>query len=676
MADSQAMKIDSLEDLEKEPGGDYDRWSSEIEMAEKELDKWQKKARRIVKEYRADRSETSITDPSMQRKFNLFSANVNILSTSLINQNPEISVDREFKDKNDPIGRVACQILERAVSAHNNRNFKTYNLVKQAVQDMLVPGVGTTWHTYHAETETKTIPPTPEELQLNPQAQSLEYDDVVSEQIQDEYVYWEDILWSPARCWDEIRWIARKVYMTRDELVERFGKEKGEAIPLNFAVKKNEGNRVDTRNLVFQQSVVYEIWCKEKKEVIWYVKGMDRLLEKKPDYLELDDFYPCPRFMFANLSNGQMIPIPDYEYARDQYRELNEVNTRLGLLVRACRLAGVYDKSNQGIKDLANNAAENTLIAVDQWAAFAEKGGIKGVVDWLPLEQITVTIEQLMKAREDLKNQIYEITGMADIIRGQTKATETLGAQKLKAQYASMRIQDRQKVVVIFCSSVFDLQVQLMRKHVSVEVIAELAQVQFMGESQEMIIAGLQLIKSPDFVLRARVTSDTLSDIDFQAEKQDRMEYMTAITNYFKEVGQLITTDPVMGPLLMELLKFSLAGFKIGKKFEGELERTFQQVQQKLAQPQQPQMTPEQAKAAEIQQKMQADQQDRQDERQHKQAMQGIELQGKQTEAAVDTQIANQKLQQSRVEFAERMQQRQIENQMGVQNGPQNVPVQ
>lgn len=656
---SDVSKIESLSASEREPGGEYQRWLAEIQAAEKELDKWKRRSRKIVKEYRAERIDVSGVDPSMERKYNLFASNVNILQTSLMNQTPQPTVNREFKDPADDVARVAASILERAVSAHNNRNFKTANIMKQVVQDMLVPGAGLSWHTYHAEIEHRTLEPTqqtladddgsPEGMSPVPQAEALEYDEVVGEELRDEYVYWEDLVWSPARCWDEVRWFGRKTYLTRDQLVKRFGK-KGKKVPLDYSTKKNE-NSVETKNQVFQQAVVYEIWDKSSEQVIWLNRNLDEILDQKDDFLELDDFFPFPQPLVSTISNGQYIPIPDYHYAADQYKELNEINTRISLLVRACRVAGVYDKASGQVQSLLNNAAENTLVPVDQWAAFAEKGGIKGVIDWIPLEQIVLTIDQLLKNREDVKNQIYEITGMSDIIRGASKASETLGAQKIKAQYASMRIQERQKNVVQYCSSVFEIQSQLMRKHMDPQEISKLAQVQFMAEDPQLIQQALQLLKSPDFLLRCRVDSDTLSDVDFQAEKQDRMEYMMTITNYLKEVLPTMQGDPVMGPFLMQLLQFSLAGFKIGKKFEGELDRTFAQLSKQLQNPQPPQPSPEEQKVQgelelmkqEGQFKAQEHQQDLEFKRQEGQ----LKLQGKVQDAQVQKQINDQKMAQN-----------------------------
>lgn len=647
-------KIESLNESERAPGGEYHRWMAEIQAAEKELDKWKRNSRKIVKEYRAERIEVSGVDPAMERRYNLFASNVNILQTSLMNQTPQPTVNREFKDPSDDVARVAAYILERAISAHNNRNFKTANILKQVVQDMLVPGAGISWHTYHAEIEHRVMQPDTQTIADEgaegaspvPQAEALEYDEVVGEELRDEYVYWEDLLWSPARCWDEVRWIARKTYLTRDQLVERFG-NKGKRVPLDYSPKRNDANSVESKNIVFQQAVVYEIWDKPSEQVIWVSKGMEDILDQKDDFLELDDFFPCPQPLVSTMSNGQYIPIPDFHYARDQYRELNEINTRLGLLVRACRVAGVYDKAAGQLQSLLSNAAENTLVPVDQWAAFAEKGGIKGSIDWIPLEQIVATIDQLLKNREDVKNQIYEITGMSDIIRGASKASETLGAQKIKAQFASMRIQERQKNVVQYCSSVFDIQIQLMRKHMDVQEIARLAQVQFMAEEPQLVQQALQLIKTPEFILRCRVDSDTLSDIDFQAEKQDRMEYMMTITNYLKEVLPTMQNDPLMGPFLMQLLQFSLAGFKIGKKFEGELDRTFAALSKQLQTPKPPQPSPEEQKAqAEIELMRQEGQfkaQERQENLNFKRQENQLKIAGKVQEAQVEGQIRSQK---------------------------------
>jgi len=677
---AETTKIESLSDQLKIPGGEYQVWLTEIVAAEKELDKFKRNSRKVVKHFRAKTSEVDLNSYS-SRRFNLFAANTQILQTSLLNQIPSPDVNREFDDTNDDVARVSGLILERALSYHTRKNMQFFDILKQAVQDMLVPGVGVTWHTYKAEIEERVEEPSEDMLAIDPAAKPIEYEEVVGEELVDEYVYWEDMLWSPSRVWEEVRWVARKLYLTRDQLINQFGSA-GKKVSLDYSPKKTD-NSIEPQNSVFQQAVVYEVWDRTKKEVIWLSKGYANVLRKKPDFLKLKNFFPCPKPLFATISNGQLIPIPDYNYAKDQYQELNEINTRISLLIKACRVVGAYDKAQAtDLKNILSGASENQMVPVDQWAAFAEKGGIKGVIDWVPLDQIVATLEQLYKGREDVKQQIYEVTGMADIIRGASKASETLGAQKIKAQYASMRIQDRQKAVVYYVSEVFDIQGQLIRKHMDQSEIARMSQVQFLNEDPQVVQQAMDLLKSEDFELRCQVESESLSDIDFQAEKNDRMEFMTTITNYLKETAALMQNDPTLGPLAAQLLQFSLAGFKVGKKFEGQLDKTIQTILKNLSQPRPPQGDPEQQKAqAEIQimeKEAQLDQQGKQRELQHKGQLQAMELRGRQQEMAVKSQERQQeaayRAQQRQQQFA-MDQQRMVQQAMnpqphGTRNGP------
>jgi hypothetical protein len=189
-----------------------------------------------------------------------------------------------------------------------------------------------------------------------------------------------------------------------------------------------------------------------------------------------------------------------------------------------------------------------------------------------------------------------------------------------------------------------------------------------MAEDPQAIQQALKLIKMPEFVLRSQVESDTLSDIDFQAEKSDRMEYMTTITNYLKEMLPTIQNDPMMGPFLLQLLQFSLAGFKVGKKFEGELDKTFQAIQQKIANPPPPEKTPEE-KA--MDQEMELKKEDgRQKGEEHNMKMQELQqgvqikaqenklkLVGKQQDLQVKQQANAQKMEQNTAQFWQRLQQ-------------------
>ena len=97
------------------------------------------------------------------------------------------------------------------------------------------------------------------------------------------------------------------------------------------------------------------------------------------------------------------------------------------------------------LQQLIDEGTENRLIPVDDWPAFADKGNLANLIQWMPIAQVAETLIQLYNARDRVKAVLYEITGIGDIMRGMTNPNETLGAQELKANFATRRIVPQQK---------------------------------------------------------------------------------------------------------------------------------------------------------------------------------------------------------------------------------------
>ena len=150
--------------------------------------------------------------------------------------------------------------------------------------------------------------------------------------------------------------------------------------------------------------------------------------------------FPMPKTFVCHNHKRQPNPAPDYVQYQDQAMELDQLTGRIGNLVKALRVAGVYDASAPALQRLLSEDTENVLIPVEQWAVFGEKGGLKGVMDFLPIKEIGETLIGLYEARDRTKQELYEVTGISDIIRGATNPNETLGAQELKGKYAGLRM--------------------------------------------------------------------------------------------------------------------------------------------------------------------------------------------------------------------------------------------
>jgi hypothetical protein len=660
---SNANTVDSLKKLEETPEGQRQRWQAEVIAAEKELDRWHQSANKVVRRYLDERDAVETS----QKWFNLFWTNTGIMESSLYTNIPTVDVSRKFFQMDDDVARVAGIMLQRAIQqdmAEPECDFD--QVMRHSVSDRLIPGLGTAW--VRLETETENAPAledgtTPLDDEGNPLQQ------IAHQEICIDYVYWEDFLWSPCRVWADRRWVARKVPMTRDACIERWGEEVGKRIPMDYKSSSRDawGQRNEPGNVIMKRACIYEIWDLESRDVIWFSKGYEKgILEKRHDPLQMQDrFEPCPKPLFANLTTSNCVPKADYAMIQDQYDELDETNNRISLLIIACKCTGVYDRSADGVQRMLTEGSDNTLIPVDNWAMFAEKGGIKGQVDWLPLDVVVQALGQLQAHREAIKGQIYELTGISDIVRGASKASETLGAQELKAKFVGIRIQKLQDEVTRFAEEILQIKGEIIVKHFAPQIIAKMANVENMTpEDQQFVLPALQLLKSGQGMdWRITIQADAMAMIDYNQQKTERTEFLNAVATFLQSSSTVGQGAPELIPLMLQMLKFGVAGFRISKDLEGVFDRYIKEFEQGIEQQKQqpPPPDPEQVKA---EAEAKAREQDAMLKRQAQQADLAAEAhrlqmehQAREQEMQQDQMRFMMEMRQSMAEFAQSMQQ-------------------
>ena len=644
-----------------------ERWAAEVEAAEKELKKAWERGEMANKRFIDDRDVIT----SDRKWFNIFYANTNILESALYAQLPKPTVSRKYIDYNDDVARVAAEILQRSITEDlDDPEDTTDAVMRHCVQDRLVPGLAAAWLRLETHTEPISLPSTPgqmesetiEELSEKPQGVLGEdASQITDQEVCVDYVFWKDFLWSPCRVWEERRWVGRKVYLMREELIKRFGDTIGREVPLNFTVVSARGDNLNStpKEDVLKKAIVYEIWDRTQRKIVWYVKGYPKLLDEKDDFLGLKGFEPCPRPMLANTSTSNTVFRPDYYMIQDQYSELDTINNRISMLIQACKVIGVYDKSAIGIGRMLTEGFDNQLIPVDNWAMFAEKGGLKGQIDWLPLESVVTALNQLGVAREAIKGQIYELTGIADIVRGASKASETLGAQQIKAQFASVRIKKLQDEVARFASDIMRIKAEIMVKHFEPQILVQKSNILATGE-QKLIGPALALLKSEEgFEWRIQVNADTLSQADYAAEKTDRTEFMSMMTKFMAQFGPMVQSAPASVPLLLTMLKWAVAGFRNARDIEGIIDKELDRMIKEASMPKPQKPDPEMLK-------LQAEQKMAQEEHQ-------MEMQSKQMQIMIDKQNAAMEMQQSQMEIALERQRLEMEMAMEQQRQQQQL---
>lgn len=578
-----AEKMESAEDY-KSPAGMAQRWGKELESAEKELKEFHEASKNVVRAYLDKRDAFD----EAQSRINVFWSNTQVLKATLYAKPPKVDVSRTHRDEDDDVARVAGTILERVLNNDVEKDGSPFDeAARQGIEDWLIVAMGQMWLRYEVQTEQAQTEPV-----MGPDGQSLvqpmSYEVITHEDAVSEYVFWGDFLWSPARTWSEVRWVARKVYMTRDALTKRFGEKIGRAVPM--LSKKSDGG---PQNNPWQTACVYEIWCKENRTVYWWCKGMETVLDYKADPLGLTDFFPCPCPLVGNITTSNFMPRADYTMAQDLYRQINDAQTRLKYLVRACRVSGVYDKNTPELRRLLDeNRGENELVPVDNWAMLGEKGGLRGVTDFVPIEMI---VNVIVKLREDIsasKAELYEVLGIADIMRGSSDSGETATAQQIKAQYGSTRLQFKQFEVARWVRDCLRLKAEIVCKHFQAETIIERSGI---GRSVDAPLAeqAVELLKSEGTLgYRVTVEADSMAAMDWASERDARGMFMDSIGRYVTSISPLLESQPQSAPLLLKLLQWGLGGFRVGKQIESVIDQAIQQVEQGMAQPEEPQEDP------------------------------------------------------------------------------------
>lgn len=579
----QTAKIESASDFASTPAGMAQRWGTEIEAAGKELERFNADAKKIIKRY-LDKRDAWEEDES---RVNLFWSTIKVLLSMLYARPPKADVSRAFQDSEDDQARVAGIILQRLLNRGFEEDVSSWDMAaRQAIEDWLVVGMGQIWLRYEVETETEEMPAVIDPLTGQEMGGAYTVERIVEEDAPCDYVHFEDFFWSPARTWTEVRWVARRIYMTKDQLVARFGEEIAGTVPMTKA--KRDQNDQSTKNDPWSRGEVYEIWCKENKKVYWYAKGAPTILDVKDDPLDLERFFPCPAPLAANVTSVNFVPRADYVFAQDQFNELDEINTRIKWLTRAAKVIGVYDKSSDGLQRMFQQAAENQLIPVDNWAMFAESGGIKGKVDWVPIEAVVNAIERLRSYRQDKTMQIYEVLGISDIMRGSTRAGETATAQQIKAQFGSTRMQLLQFYIAQWISEALRIKAEIICKHWQPQTIIERSNILRTPDAQ-MAGPAIELLKNEEVAqYRIKVEADSMAALDWASERDAAVQFMQGLGAFISQVAPMAQQTPAAGPYLLRIMQWAVSKFRVSTEIESILDQAVSSMQQQLTQPKGP----------------------------------------------------------------------------------------
>ncbi len=597
-------------------------WREQLRMAGEEEKKWREAALDAVRTYEGDEAQD-------RQRFNILYSNMETLAPSVYNSAPIPDVRRRFNE-GSPTDLVASQSIERAVSYF----LDTYGFDEEmnpTVLDGLLVGRGVA------------------RVRMEPQMD--DFGGVAGIEVYSEHVHWEDYRQSPAGQWRDVRWVAYRHLFTREQLV-RLNPEIGGQVELGVSVdgKEKDGQPKNVPD-IYKRSETWEIWDRERREVLFISNDWpDAPIAQVPDPYGLKGFWPQPKPYYDVMSSTSLKPVCPYALYKAQARELDKVTRRIMSLAAVVKMTGAVAGQADFIAKL-QAAEDGTLVPIsdiDMQGVLSSGSGDLSKLIWLwPIEKTVAVLRELIGYRETIKATIYEITGISDIIRGNTDPNETLGAQQIKAQWGSLRLQRRQKDVQRLCRDLVRLQAELIAEKMPVEQLAMVTNIQLpsaqekMQAQQQMMMiqqagqqaqqmgaqippemqaqaqqamqqAGEVLAKPTWDEVSALLKSDAMRcyRVDIETDSTIREDVTRAqqnIAQFVQSIGQLIQGAlPVMQakpdfiPVVLETLKATARTFKLGRGLEEAIEKVGPQIAPAQP-PAPPPEDPREARAAEEQ---------------------------------------------------------------------------
>ena len=604
-------------------------WIKRIEAASEEEKDWRKDGDTAVKAYKGDAEGGS-------KEFNIFHSNIETIAPALYNSTPAPDVRRRYADA-DPTGKAVADLLERALS-YSVDAYDFDGIMKATTRDMTIVDRGLARVRY--------IP------RFAPDG-SLGYEEVTCE-----YVPWRSFRRGPGRMWSEVSWIAFEHFLSRKSLEGKVHPAVLEDLPFTHSASAKDakdgarkGQSIATD--ADKRAHAWEIWDKDAREVNFISPDLgDYRLFGAADPLELTGFFPIPRPMQAIAVTDSLVPLTPYSIYSDLIKELNEVQRRIVRLVKQLRPRGGYATSLSDVQRIME-ADDGELVPLEGAEMFAQAaGGIENAITWFPMEATVKALEQLVVHREQIKQTIYEVTGVSDILRGSTQPSETATAQQIKAQWGSLRVQQMQAEVARFARDLFRIKGEIIARKFQLSTLRlmtgldfpsrEMQQAQAQMQEQQASMAAQQGAGQPgmppqpqqpqqpqqpppqDDILsqpaledveklmredagrgfRVDIESESTIRGDLTRNQQNMSLFLQGVAQFVGAVGPMVEKGVMPPEIAIELLSAFARNFKLGKQAEDVLDKWADKVRSMAAQPPPPQQPDPNAVKAEAEQKM------------------------------------------------------------------------
>ena len=469
---------------------------------------------------------------------------------------------------------TAAAVMEKALSIVLDDN-DSHEAVKAAVKDLLLPGRGVVRVRWKPQLQPAPEPPAPNPMAMldAPELPPQEPEMVKAwETVNDEYVYWEDILFDPVRQFSDTQWVAFRHLFTEKQLLAEFEdseklqrlKAKGrmedvlkwteEAAAKNTVGGGGAMKTSDKLGDVIKKAMVWEIWNRDKREVIWFIREVSGIvLRVDPDALGLSNFFPIPKPLLAVTTTDSLLPRPYYDLYRHLATDLDETSKRISDLTKKIKVRGGYNAANRDIAQLLL-ADDGKMLPID--GVDLINGGLQNHIWIVPILEWANALRELYVDREQVKGAIYEVMGISDIMRGNSNPYETATAQRIKGTMGTNRLDGQKMVCANFALDLLRMKAEIIAKNFDAATLTRM--------TSEEVTPAVEAILRDDFqrVCSIDIETDSTVQIDEQMEQESNAKMLMAMQGILQGAQGLLMTGVLPPPMIMqftlELIKMML----------------------------------------------------------------------------------------------------------------------
>jgi hypothetical protein len=295
------------------------------------------------------------------------------------------------------------------------------------------------------------------------------------------------------------------------------------------------------------------------------------------------------------------VPIPVPDYYKEQEAELNTITNRINRLVKGLKLRGVYDSTLTELSELMKGE-DNDLIAAQNVTELLERGGLEKAIWFMPIEMAAKVLRELYAQREQVKQIIYEITGISDIMRGATEASETATAQQIKANFGSLRVRRMQAEVARYVRDILRIKAEIIAERFQPETLAAMTGLQYptAAQKQQLQMAAQQaqatgqqppqvdpeLMNAPTWeeiiaclrndamrTFKVDIETDSTVAASLESDMSGMKEVLTAVVQVIQGFGPAVQAQAIPVEAVKEIILAVVRRARLGNAVEDALDK-------------------------------------------------------------------------------------------------------